>query len=182
MKHRRLNESDYSEIAKNISAILKKCGVKPFNVQCYYDDGGVVYKCYDAGVKSLGTIELTEDDNKLFIGVSRDGFVDIVHEIELCNKQIKIAESIRSYENALVSLLSNNPPEIEDVSKREDEDAVYFIIFGKYQGSSFEVQYNTFDREFVFDKLTKKSFSDNGLDEIENTCHLYLTKNFKEYR
>ena len=184
MKHRyRLNEdSEYSKISKEVSSILKQCGIKPYNGKVTGDEDEIEYSCYDmSGVNSLGTLNLYAFGGHLYVSVSRDE-AEIDHELELCERQIKVIRNIKGYETELISLLLNEHPEIEDVSKQEDEDAVYFTVFGKYRGTSFEVQYNTFDRECVFDKYCKKTFSDSELDEIENACHLYLVKNFKEYR
>ena len=185
MKHRYrpLNEdSDYSKISKEVSSILKQCGIKPYNGKLTGDEDEIEYSCYDMnGANSLGTLNLYAFNGHLYVSFSRDE-AEIDHELELCERQIKVIRSIKNFETELISLLLNEHPEIEDVSKQKDEDATYFTVFGKYRGTSFEVQYNTFDREFVFDKYSKKEFSDSELDEIENACHLYLAKNFKEYR
>lgn len=185
MKHRYrpLNEdSDYSKISKEITTILKQCGIKTYNGKCTGDEDELTYSCYDMnGANSLGTLNLYAFKDHLYVSFSRDeGEID--YELELCERQIKVIRNIKGYETELISLLLNEQPEIEDVSKQKDEDATYFTVFGKYRGTSFEVQYNTFDREFVFDRYSKKEFSDSELDEIENACHLYLAKNFKEYR
>lgn len=184
-RYRPLNEdSEYSKIVKEIATILKQCGIRPYNGKLTGDEDEIEYSCYDMnGANSLGTLNLYAFNGHLYVSVSRDDAgSEIDHELELCEKQIKVIRNIKGYETELISLLLNEHPEIEDVSKQEDEDAVYFTVFGKYRGTSFEVQYNTFDREFVFDKYCKKTFSDSELDEIENACHLYLVKNFKEYR
>lgn len=187
MKHRcrPLNEdSDYSKIVKEIASILKQCGIKPYNGRFTGEEDELTYSCYDMnGANSLGTLNLYAFNGHLYVGFSQDDDgSEIDHELELCEKQIKVIRNIKGYETELISLLLNEHPEIEDVSKQKDEDATYFTVFGKYRGTSFEVQYNTFDEEFVFDKYSKKEFSDSELDEIENACHLYLAKNFKEYR
>lgn len=185
MKHRcrPLNEDpEYSKISKEITTILKQCGIKTYNGKCTGDEDELTYSCYDMnGANSLGTLNLYAFKDHLYVSFPRDE-TEIDHELELCERQINVIRNIKNYETELISLLLNEQPEIEDVSKQKDEDATYFTVFGKYRGTSFEVQYNTFDREFVFDKYSKKEFSDSELDEIENACHLYLVKNFKEYR
>lgn len=187
MKHRfrPLNEdSDYSKITKEIASILRQCGIKPYNGKFTEDEDELLYSCYDmSSANSLGELNLYAFNGTLYVSVSRDeAGNEIDHELELCERQIKVLRSIKGYETELIPLLLNEQPEIEDVSKQKDEDATYFTVFGKYRGKSFEVQYNTFDREFVFDKYSKKEFSGSELDEIENACHQYLVKNFKEYR
>lgn len=187
MKHRcrPLNEdSDYSKISKEVSSILRQCNIKPYNGKMTGEEDELLYSCFDtSGANSLGTLNLYAFNGHLYVNFSRDDAGhEIDHELELCERQVKVIRNIKGYETELISLLLNEHPEIEDVSKQKDEDATYFTVFGKYRGTSFEVQYNTFDGEFVFDKYSKKEFSDSELDEIENACHLYLVKNFKEYR
>ena len=187
MKHRfrPLNEdSDYSKITKEITSILRQCGIKPYNGKFTGEEDELLYSCFDtSGGNSLGTLYLFAFNGQLYVSFSREEAGNVIdHELELCERQIKVIRNIKGYETELIPLLLNEQPEIEDVSKQKDEDATYFTVFGKYRGKSFEVHYNTFDGEFVFDKYSRKDFSDSELDEIENACHLYLAKNFKEYR
>lgn len=187
MRHRcrPLNEdSEYSKIVKEIASILRQCNIKPYDGKMTGDEDELLYSCFDtSGANSLGTLNLYAFNGHLYVSFSRDDAgSEIDHELELCERQINVIRNIKNFETELIALLLNEHPEIEDVSKQKDEDATYFTVFGKFRGTSFEVQYNTFDREFEFDRYSKKEFSDSELDEIENACHLYLAKNFKEYR